>query len=305
MEVEQPTTDVDSDVESRLTAHFAAEAPEAAPKEADAKVDAEAPEAEEESAPEPEEADLVDIELDDGEVYRGPAKLREAVERHKDYTQKTQELSALRKSVDDKAYFVEARETITAAVQEDIAEFKALEFQRKQFESLDWQALYNADPGQAMRLRDQRDDLQRQLQAKAGQIQQKSAQGQQILSAHTERQWQLAVEGAKQRIGKLTAEEDQAMHRQAQALGFTPEEFKSRLSDARILHAIHKAAKWDALQSGKPAAVQAAQKAPPVIKPGASAGPGAVAQAKYKDLRQSLKKSGSLKDAARLFALKG
>jgi hypothetical protein len=58
------------------------------------------------------------------------------------------------------------------------------------------------------------------------------------------------------------------------------------------------------LQSGKSAAVASVQKAPPVVKPGASV-PGAAAERKFKDARQSLKKSGSVDDFARVLIARG
>ena len=50
-------------------------------------------------------------------------------------------------------------------------------------------------------------------------------------------------------------------------------------------------------------ALATAQKAPPVIKPGASKGQNAEVSQRFKDTRQSLRKSGSLDDAARLIQM--
>ena len=96
-----------------------------------------------------------------------------------------------------------------------------------------------------------------------------------------------------------------AMLKQVQELGFTEEEIRGRYADPRILHAIYKAAKWDTLQSGKAKTVAAVQKAPPVVKPGASKGQGAVQSDQYKKARDAFKRSGSLADGARLLMLRG
>ena len=71
------------------------------------------------------------------------------------------------------------------------------------------------------------------------------------------------------------------------------------------MHALYKAAKWDALQAGKKAAVEKVSKAPPVVKPGANQGQRATSEQKYKQARQSLKKTGSVQDAVRAFMLRG
>jgi len=309
MDTEQPVTD--SDINSRLSSYFGAPPEVAEAAEPDTPEEAAPPPAEEAKDGETNEYeaepadDLVEIELEDGEKYRVPPKLKDRVMADKDYTVKTQELATQRKAIEDKAQYLEAREKLSQALTEEMAEVQRLEYQRKQFEGLDWSALYNADPGQAMKLRDQRDELAREIQSKSAALQQKAQRGQQILSQHAEKQWEIAVQGVRERIGKVTPEEDAAMLDQVRALGFDATEIKSKLADARILQAIHKAAKWDALQKGKPGAVASAQKAPPVIKPGASQGTTATAKTQYVDLRKSLKKSGSIKDAAKLFMLKG
>jgi hypothetical protein len=136
------------------------------------------------------------------------------------------------------------------------------------------------------------------MQAKQQAISQKAQQGQQILAQHAEKQWQFAVEGVRQRIGKVSPEEDAAMLAQVQALGFDSKEIKTKLADSRILQAIYKAAKWDALQAGKTAALKTAAKAPPVIKPGSNTQN--TATVKDKIVRDRLRKSGDYKDAARL-----
>lgn len=297
----------DSDITSRLTAVFGGPAPEVAPEpeQPEPQIEAEQAEAAPDDTPdEPQEAEdpsLVEIDLGDGEVVRGPQKLKDAVERQRDYTVKTQELAVQRKAVEDKAQYVEAREKLISTVQDEIGEYKSLQAQHKQYETLDWDAIYSANPGQALKLRDQRDDLARQIAEKSQAIQQKAQQAQAMQQQHMDQQWKLAAEGARQRIGKFTADDDLAMAQQARALGFDDNEIKAKLADSRLLHALYKAAKWDALQAGKSAAVQTAQKAPPVLKPGA-ANTNTQAVQKDKALRDRVKKSGNINDVARLLA---
>lgn len=298
----------DSDIEGRLTSFYGGGEPEAAPEpeEAAEVVEAQDETPEDDQQPEDEEdASLLEIDLGDGEIVKGPAKLKELAEAGKDYTVKTQRLASAVKAVEDRAYFVEAKEQLSGAVQSELAEYKALEIQLERYKGLDWSVLYDTNPGQALQLREQRDELTRTMQEKASAIQQKAAHMQQMTAKHRDNQWEMAVKGARERIGTLTPKEDAAMLDLVQSLQFTQDEVKTRLADARILEIVNMAAKWKALQSGKAGSIATAQKAPPVVKPGVSKGFGAQSQSKYKDARQALKKSGDLRDAARLFMLKG
>ena len=304
MDTEQPATD--SDIQGRMNSFFGA--PEVA------KPEVEAPEVPTAAAPEAEEGDepneyeveeptdeLVEIETDDGEKYRVPPKLKDRFMAAKDYTVKTQDLAIQRKSVDDRAQFVEAREKLSEVLRDDMAEMQRLEYQRKQYEGLDWSALYNADPGQAMKLRDQRDELAREIQQKSGMFQNKVQRGHQMLNQHAEKQWEIAVAGVRERIGKVSPADDAAMLDQVRALGFDAAEIRTKLADSRILQAIHKAAKWDALQKAKPGAVAQVQKAPPILKSG-PVNNNAQANTKEKELRDRVRKTGRIEDVGRLLA---
>ncbi len=295
----------EASIEDRLIAALEPEAAqEPAQVEQTPEVEDSAEEAEAE-ADQPEEADFAEVQDEEGRTHKVPAALKDQFLMRADYTRKTMEAANLAKAAQDRIHFAEAREQITAAVVQDIAEVKALELQLKQFEGMDIASLYQSDPGTALRLRDQRDELRRQIAEKQQAIGTKARTLQEGQQQHFAKQWQMAVEGVKQRIGQYTPGEDAAMLKQVQALGFTEEEMKGRYADPRILHAIYKAAKWDTLQANKGKAVKSAESAPPVVKPGASKGPGVAADQKYRQTRESLKKSGSVHDAARLFMLRG
>lgn len=295
----------EASIEDRLLATLE---PEAAQEPAQVEQTPEVEEPTEESEAEveqPEEADFAEVQDEEGRTHKVPAALKDQFLMRADYTRKTMEAANLAKAAQDRIHFAEAREQITAAVVQDIAEVKALELQLKQFEGMDIASLYQSDPGTALRLRDQRDELRRQIAEKQQAIGTKARSLQEGQQQHFAKQWQMAVEGVKQRIGQYTPGEDAAMLKQVQALGFTEEEMRGRYADPRILHAIYKAAKWDTLQANKGKAVKSAESAPPVVKPGASKGPGVAADQKYRQTRESLKKSGSVHDAARLFMLRG
>lgn len=304
---EQPATGSEASVMDRLAA-FVGGQPEAAPtEEAEAQ---EAPQEETQAAPEteaqaePEQAEapadeFAEIEDDEGQRYKVPAKFKDSHLRWKDYTQKTQETAKLQAQAQDRIQYAEAREQITQAVISDVIAHQQLQAQLEQYKNLNWSQLYAADPGQAMQLRDQRDQLERQISAKEAEIRTKADQHKRIADQHGERQWALAVEATKAKLGQVSPADDAAMLKQVRDMGFSETELRTRFADPRFLQLVYKAARFDAMSSN---AKQVVQKAPPVLKPGASKGQGAVAADQYKNDRQQLRKSGSVEDAGRLLA---
>ena len=251
---------------------------------------------------EPSAPDTVEFEDDDGQKHKIPAKFKDAHLRWKDYTAKTQELAKLQTAAHDRIHYAEAREQVTQAVIGEVMELRALQAQSEQYKSLDWSRLYAADPGLAMQLRDQRDQLERQIQTKESEIRSKAAKAQEMTKQHGERQWALAVEATRARLGNVSDADDAAMLSQVREMGFTTEELQTRFADPRFLHLVLKAAKYDAQAKAKPALLQQVQKAPPVLKPGATKGQGAIEAERFKNDRQQLRKSGDVKDAGRLLA---
>jgi hypothetical protein len=264
-------------VEQRLASMFGgeAEAPveeqaspdpeESAPEEAADAAEDTADEVQEESSDEP----FTEVTDDDGQPYKVPAKLKESFLRQKDYTQKTQALSALTKSAEDRIQFAEAKEQIFGTVLADVVSLRESQTKLQQLNGLDWAALYNADPGQALNLRHQMDSLKAEVDQKQQAIAQKASQYESTRKQHTATQWKLAVDGVKAKVGAVTPAEDAAMLKTVQDLGFSQEELGSRFADPRFLEAVYLASKYKALQSGKPGALGKANKAPPVLKPGA------------------------------------
>ena len=305
MSTDTPQTESDVSIESRLSAVFGAEEtalPEVAPVES---VQETTDEPTTEVAQEEVQEDIFEFEADDGTTLKLPAAVEKAVLRQKDYTQKTMQLAELQKQAQDRLQYAEAREQLSAAVMDDVTQLRSIESQLKQYQEADWPALYEANPGQALRFQQVMRDLEKQAAQKQQEINAKVQHVQQATAKHNQFQWEAAEKGARQMIGDISAADNAAMLRTVESLGITPQEFKARFADPRIIAAVHKAAKWDSLQAGKSKAVQTANQAPPVVKPGASKGQGAASEQKYKDVRASLRKSGSLQDAAKLLILRG
>lgn len=245
------------DVDARLDRLFGggepAETQEAEPESAES---AEIPQVEE-GEPETEEPPEDDGEefRFEGKEYRVPKELQQLLteakaERHKreDYTQKTMEASHLRRQAEDRLQFLDAREQLLAAAYEDAAEYRALQMQHKQYESLDWAALYSADPGQALKLRDQRDQLTAKITEKEKALQQRAAQNEQIRSQHLAKQLEIGRAELQRRVGALTDTDRQATVQLAKELGYSEEEL-GKVTDARLMHALVKLARLEAKAS--------------------------------------------------------
>ena len=241
--------------------------------EPEAAAEDESPEQSDDETPQEDaspDGELVEIETDEGETYRVPPALKDAFLRRKQHTQGMQRLASLQEAAQDKAHYLEAREAVLGQVVGDVAEYRAMQGEHGRWAAALEQALQGDNPMYVAQVQNKLSSIEKQLQAKQSAIQAKSAQIEQATNTHSQQQWGFAVKGARDAIGSLTAADDNAMLKQVEKLGFSEKELKSRFADPRFLHAIYKAAKWDAIQGGKVKALEAVRNAPPVIKPGSS-----------------------------------
>lgn len=290
--VEQPVAD--STPEERLEKFFGADASEPGPtpegpQEASASDEPEQPEVEEGSGYE-------EIELD-GETYRVPPKLKDAVLRQSDYTQKTQQVAEIRRAVEAQARAVQLVQQFQAATADEQRMLQALESKIGEYNSVDWQ---NLDSETLIKAKHNLDTLKERATEVRARLSYKAQQAQQAGSQLQEQFKAQRAEALQRIIPGWNGEADYYASIAALNVGFAPDEVANNF-DARMGILAWKAAQFDRLQSGKSAAVQQVKKAPPVIKPGASQGQNVVAQKKYSEDRVRLKKSGSVDDAARLF----
>lgn len=307
---EQPAAESASP-EQRLAALFGGGSPEVAKPESEAQVEEQpqveqqAHEAQNDDEPEAPEGETVDI---DGEEYVLPPKLKAKWEelqsgtlRQSDYTRKTQELAELHKQA---LAFAEAAQT-TQAFERDVAnerdELARVKHQIGLFKNVNWSDL---DVQQHLTLRSQLEQLKERageldstIKGKEQQFSQWKDSKRKEVIANGQKYLQQTIKGWNQDTAKEVAAA-------AKEIGYSQDEIEN-IIDARFVRMAWKAAQFDKLQSLKTEAVEKAQKAPPVVRPGASKGPGVASEQKYRDLRATVKKSGNVKDVARLLALKG
>jgi hypothetical protein len=289
-------------VEDRLSTLFASEA---APEEATTEqpVEQATEPVEQEAAPEVEApAEGEEFEVD-GVQYRLPPELKSKVSewrdghlRQEDYTRKTQALADLTRQATAVAEALQAQKTFDEQIAPKRTELDRVKHQLSQFKDVNWADL---DVQQHLTLRHQME----QLKDKAGELESAIKAEQSKFSDWTSTKKREVLENGHKYLTQTIKGWNQETQSQAisaaRSVGFTDNEIESVI-DPRFVHIAWKAAQFDKLQSGKTAAVAAVQKAPPVVKPGASQGSGVSAEKDYRDARSRLKKSGDVKDAARL-----
>jgi hypothetical protein len=243
--------------EAKLEAAFARQFGEEPKQEAQDEPEDEAdepdePEAEPEKAekPEPEAEEDEGEEIDvDGKTYRVPAELKDAFLKSKDYTQKTQAVADQRKALEEQQKALQQVQEGQKARFEKAVELRSLEHQVQQYEQIDWAALAESDPAQAMKLNFAREALLRK-QAKAMQEMQEVEVKQRELSASM-RQQNLQrdaeilardIKGWGPDLGRKIAEA-------GKSYGYSEAELEQ--VSARDIKVLHKAHLWDELQASK------------------------------------------------------
>lgn len=302
MDNEQPAPQ-DSTPEQRLAAYFGADAseekkaPELATSDVGAGAEAEITEPQEaDEQPQEDSEGFEDIEID-GETYRVPPKLREAVLRQEDYTRKSQEVAEAKRQVLAQNQMLHLQQVFQQQAAPYHQELNRIQSQLAQYNQVDWKSL---DTDTYLKAKGEVESLEK----RAGGIQQMLAQSAQQFMGQAQ-QWQQqhlaqGYEYLRKAIPKFDQNTVGQLRSYAANEGFTTPEVDT-ITDPRFVRLLWKAQQFDAIKAGTKSAAEAVKKAPPVIRPGASQGQKQIVATKYKDARAQLKKSGSLADAAKLF----
>lgn len=96
----------------------------------------------------------------EGEKFKVPAKLKDALLRQADYTRKTQEVAEVKRQAEAERQLFEQQKQFHFANMQEVARVIAIDQQLQQFQKLNWDELENTDPVQAMRLQRQFRELQ-------------------------------------------------------------------------------------------------------------------------------------------------
>ena len=105
------------------------------------------------------ESDAEEIDYE-GEKYKVPKVLKDAFLRNADYTTKTQTLAEQRREFEAQQQQAVARQEFQQKHIQAVAKVISIDERLEQFSKLDWNAITDADPVQALKLDRQMRDLQ-------------------------------------------------------------------------------------------------------------------------------------------------
>jgi len=306
-------------VEDRLAQYFAPPAQKAAPTAQPSESEPpEAPVSEDQppaDVQEPEVSDQAEEQVSDappegyvelehlGKKYHVPPDLKTAFESNRALaTKSAMEIAPVRKSLEIERIAMQAAKVADGELRELSQQQAQLNSYKEQAKKVDWAAL----------TLDQKVDLDRELRMIDTQLSELDKQMSAKRSA-TERQFGEFVVAAVQETEKYMAskvpnwdvEKGKALHVYGQNQGYPTEKLTTGwFADPKATEIMWKAKQWDELQTSRPGVTNKASSAPPVIKPGSNQVQKSVATSNYQKVRQNLKKSGSLEDAARLFRMR-
>jgi hypothetical protein len=292
-------SDVPEGLEAALGAAFAdpVEAPKAAPKQARTpepdEVDEPVLEASEDPADllagEPEESEPAEVKAEaepEFEIEIEPGKpevltlsrMKELAARGAKAGRGFEENARIREALQAHVVQQQLQTGFQQAVSADIGQIQALENQLRPYEQIDWQKEYDNDPFNALKLKEQRDQLREyraaainNLNAKQQQFQQQFQQNsQRVLAA--EQEALLAKVPAWRNAEKAKQEQGEIAGVLTNHYGYTPAEV-GQLMDHRALMVARDAAAYRKLLANKDARVKQAREAPATAKPGAASQP--------------------------------
>ena len=265
------------------------------------------PEIEPEDGEEPEgesdepEIEFLELIVNGEQVKKSKAEVLELAQKGEDYTRKTQQLAEERRVVQSQMQAAQQQLQMQSAVANLVAEAKAVEGQLAQYKDIDWNALVEADPVQAMKLDRQHRELQAYYQGKVNDInqtaQQVQSQQEQMKQETLIRERQALIQSVPDWSDKAKFEADSADIRGFLAnSGFNADEIGS-LVDHRHVVVARKAMLYDKLMAGKPAVAKKVAEAPKPVK--STAPQTTKSKEAYTKTRQELRKTGRTEYAER------
>ncbi len=203
------------------------------------------------------DSDWVEVEYE-GETYKLPPKLKEAVIRQSDYTKKTQEVAQQRQLYEQtlqQTKLWQMDRQFSESVATEQAQLSALDSALKQFDALDWRNMSTDDIVRTKleldRLKEQRQAVEKSIDGKRGQFQQAVAQHQQQLIRQGQEFLTKAIPGWNDSLAKEVVSH-------AISDGYTEAEVQSIL-DPRNVKTLWKAMQYDKLQQKAKTTVQEAK----------------------------------------------
>lgn len=267
--------------------------PETPDDEPQATDEAEPDEGDPEESAEPVET-LVEAEYE-GKTYKVPPELQKALLRQSDYSRKMNEVGAKAK---DYTQRIEQAERLAEGAEKYakvLAKVELIDSQLAQFQEVDFDKLETEDPARysvlavkLLKLQKARETAANEAKGLDSQLASERAAAVDAKRGDMLKALQKDLPGWGEELGTKVTQ-------YALSSGFTVPEIQN-FTDARLVIALDKARKFDAIQNGKAAALGKAQAAPQVLKPGAKR---TVSQGQ--EAMQRFQKSNSPEDAVAVF----
>jgi len=227
---------------------------------------------EEVSDDEPEAGDEVEDQLVEaefeGKTYKVAPELQKALLRQADYSRNMNEVGAQKKAYTEKVEKADGYIDSAEKYAEVLADVQGVDAQLKQFEAVNWQQLRSDNPGEYAALAA---DVQTLRMAKDAHVRRAQNLGNEITQVRQQALQEKRSDMVKTLAKELKGWGDELgakISQYAMSSGYAPQDLDS-MTDARLVIALDKARRYDALQSEKSQLKTKAKDAPPVVKPGA------------------------------------
>ncbi|GKS86484.1 hypothetical protein AVMA1855_20050 [Acidovorax sp. SUPP1855] len=198
----------------------------------------------------PPESDEEEVDYN-GEKYRLPKKLKDALLRQSDYTKKTQEVAELRRQTEEQqSRLQQEQRQVQETVQRQQANIQAyahvaaIDQRLQQYQQVNWQALNAENPQEAQRLwfdfqqaKDARSQLVNQISQHEQQL---TLQQQQAMRSRLEQ----SKAALSREIKDWTPEKASQIASYAKSMGFSDNDLAT-ITDHRAVVLIHKAMQYD------------------------------------------------------------
>ena len=185
------------------------------------------------------------------------------------------EAAEVRKQAQEYAQSVQQQSQLQQAVLGQMAEAKAIEAQLAQYQGINWQALIDSDPVQAMKLEHQMRDLQGKHNAKVSEINQATHQIKQTQSQQSEASLQAERQALIAALPEWSSDatatkEKQQIAADLMARGYTQREIQG-LTDHKAVLLARDAMLYRQQKAASSVAEKQVRLAPKIIKPGSTA----------------------------------
>ncbi len=209
-----------------------------------------------------------------GEKYKIPKALKDAFLMQQDYTKKTQEVAEARKTFEAQQETFQKQQQFQQAHMNEIVKFNQIGQELSKFQNVDWNALYDADPVEAMKLDRQFNGLKEEYNKTQGQL----AQAEQWQALNQQQETAKLVEQGKVTLASEIKDWSPALGKEVadylktySRIGVNDQLLKaidSGLYGALPIVLAHKARLYDQMMNKAAAPAQKTAPPPPVTKVG-------------------------------------